>query len=47
MGRRSRSDCQDMYQLRRLKSLQTVVVIERGWFPAAEFWRRYDAGEFK
>jgi serine/threonine protein kinase len=33
--------------LRRVKSLKTIEVTERGRFAAAEFWKRYDAGEFK
>lgn len=32
--------------LRRMRSLQTIGVGSRA-FPAAEFWKRYDAGEFK
>jgi hypothetical protein len=34
-------------QLRRMKSLRTIEVTDRGTFAAAEFWRRYDSGEFK
>jgi tetratricopeptide (TPR) repeat protein len=37
----------NMYQLRRMKSLRTIDVTDRGTFTAAEFWKRYDAGEFK
>jgi tetratricopeptide (TPR) repeat protein len=37
----------NMFQLRRMKSLKTIVVNDRGTYSAAEFWKRYDAGEFK
>jgi hypothetical protein len=37
----------NMRQLRGMKSLKTLVVQDRGTFTAAEFWKRYDAGEFK
>ncbi|OAI48206.1 hypothetical protein AYO44_07540 [Planctomycetaceae bacterium SCGC AG-212-F19] len=33
--------------LRQLKTLKTVVVDDNRRFPTAEFWKRYDAGEFK
>jgi len=33
--------------LRRMKSLKVIDVRERGPFPRAEFWKKYDAGEFK
>jgi len=37
----------NMHQLRRMKSLKTIVIADRGTFTAADFWKRYDAGEFK
>jgi len=33
--------------LRRMKSLQTIGTSDKGKFPAQEFWKRYDIGEFK
>jgi hypothetical protein len=33
--------------LQRMKSLKTITVEHKGTFPAEEFWKRYDAGEFK
>lgn len=33
--------------LRSLKNLKTIDVSERGSFTPAEFWKRWEAGEFK
>jgi tetratricopeptide (TPR) repeat protein len=32
--------------LRQLKTLKTIAVDDTGRYPALEFWKRYDAGEF-
>jgi hypothetical protein len=37
----------NIHVLRRMTSLKTIEVTGRGTFTAAEFWKRYDAGEFK
>jgi hypothetical protein len=37
----------NIHQLRRMKSLRTIVLADHGTFTAADFWKRYDAGEFK
>jgi hypothetical protein len=33
--------------LREMKSLKTIGIAARQSWPAAEFWERYDKGEFK
>jgi serine/threonine protein kinase len=37
----------NMHQLRQMKSLKRIEVTDRGTFTVGEFWKRYDAGEFK
>src|SRR5262249_44088780 len=36
-----------MDALRRIKSLAKVIVVFSGEYPVEEFWKKYDAGEFK
>jgi hypothetical protein len=33
--------------LRNMKSIRTITVGGKGGWPAAEFWTRYDRGEFR